>query len=117
MGVSDNLLPSPTFPLCVSFEGCADGVVGLRSFAVSFLFGSGSPVSLGVSMRTSDVSWVNGEGNDMRRTFHGGRSPIVWFLEGASGCCSGRWIRHLDLGDKFGHVDMTGNDMDRPSRA
>ena len=45
MGVSDSLLASPMLPFCVSFGGCAEGDVGLRSFTASFLFERG-PVRL-----------------------------------------------------------------------
>jgi hypothetical protein len=49
MGVSDSLVPSLTYPFCESLVGCAEGVVGLRSFATSFLLDNG-PMNPGVSI-------------------------------------------------------------------
>jgi hypothetical protein len=50
----------------------------------------------------------------MRRTVYCGRGPVLLFLERASS--SGRWVRHLNLGYEICHVDMSGSDMDLPSR-
>jgi hypothetical protein len=48
MAASDGLVPSPSLLRCESLS-CAEGEVGLRSFAVSFLL-VGVPTGLGISI-------------------------------------------------------------------
>jgi len=69
MGVSGSLSPSPTYPLFVSLAGCAEGVVGLRSLAESFLLDNG-PVDLGVSICQLAMWLGTAMGADVRRTVY-----------------------------------------------
>lgn len=91
MGVSDKPTVSPMLPpfCCASLCDCVDVVVGLLSFATSFLFDRGT-IQV-VSVR--DVhGWL---ASVWKRTVSGGRGSVVLFLE--SGASSG------GCGDNLGY--------------
>lgn len=114
MGVSGNLSPSPMYPWCVSLAGCADGVVGLRILAESFLLDNG-PMDPGVSICQVSMWLGTAMDADVRRTVNCNRRRILLVLE-VGAFANGRWVCHLDLGYGVCHIDLSRSGMDLPRR-